>query len=416
MIFFVVVCGVCCRYFVGKVCGRGLRRVWAGWSRPTKSDLLREMANIEVHLKQFHDASVGVNDAATKDRAEAFLQAFVSQPYAQAVALAIITEKHGNAKVPTFPAQTKFRAVNALRKIVLKNWETTPVTSRLSLRSQLFGLAVDTDFAARTEQFVVRQLLQFVAVMYKRGWFDGQGEPSPPHLDLLQRVKALFARAGEQQLRGAQFVGMVIEEFATSHSVAIGLSVDFHKRCANSFKEAALPELFTVALRFLAASQQSNPTPNDHQVSVQMTVETLKIVNATLGWDFEDKLGRFETSHHADGRASSSQHLKAAMVRPGYKWQSLLFNPQIFQVLLKAATPNAAVTSYALKRQHHLARQCLIQMASLDGKMYKLDSAGRPRAPAEQTALKRKMATAALVCINCVLVVAVDSSDVTTHL
>ena len=242
------------------------------------------MEDISAHVKRFADASELFEDPEQQKRAEAYLLHFRTQPYAQQVALKVL------AATPSLRPTTKFNALNVLRDVLLKNWENLPAPARSAVRMQLFRMAVDPAFVKSTERFVVKQLLQLIAVVYKRAWFDGlplptgdrdvATRPSALQSELLQRIERLLtttdvAGSGsgggggggapsspssslDHRLTGAELATMIVQEFATSRSVAIGLSLDFHRRCCLNFGTLSLLGLFRLASNALADTVRSS--------------------------------------------------------------------------------------------------------------------------------------------------------------
>lgn len=283
--------------------------------------------------------------------------------------------------------------------------------ARSDVRLRLFRLAVDETFVRATEHFVVKQLLQLIAVLYKRGWFDKGSDaeggsassavaPSSLHRELLLRLEQLV-RHTEMRTRvaGAELMAMLVAEFATSHSVAIGLSVDFHRQCCKSFGDTCLMRIFTLASNAMAGALQSEHAGQaDGRAGVllqqrQRFVDVmLKVLNDALSWDFELKRGRFGVSSAAGGgetggAASADYHLKVAVVRPPAEWRSVVCSPGLVQLLLRIAKDG-----HCSERRRHLARQCLVQVASIDGPVF---SAGN--SAEGQLAAKRRHATLVVV-------------------
>ena len=306
-----------------------------------------------------------------------------------------------------FSATTKFNAANVLRDVLLRNWENMAPAARSDVRLQLFRLAVDETFAKTTEHFVVKQLLQLIAVLYKRGWFDngngaqGGSSPSAPsalHKELLLRLEQLIRHTEmRSRIAGAELMAMLVAEFATSHSVAIGLSVDFHRQCCKSFGDGCLMRIFTLASNAMAGALQNEHSgraggPADVLKQRQRFVDVLlKVLNDALSWDFELKRGRFGVSSAAGsgtgGAASIDYHLKVAVVRPTAEWRSVGCSPGLVQLLLRIAKDMRCS-----ERRRHLARQCLVQVASIDGPVF---SAGN--SAEGQLAAKRRHATLVVV-------------------
>jgi hypothetical protein len=396
---------------------------------------MADPAALATQAALFHQACEQFHDNATRTAAEAALMQFRGHPLAKHVAMHVLaspaaTVVDGGSVTPApFPSNTRFQALNVLRDVLLRGWESVSLGDRAAVRLGLCKLAVDARFLGSSEPFVVRQLLQLIAVVYKRGWFDavlaaggefgaGAGAAGATVADkpevhgrsslqpeLLQRAQQFLdsgTAGGTMQTRllGAELMGMVVDEFATSHSVAIGLSVAFHRRCCLDFSlGGCLLALCSLAARALAqataeaaavaaapaaaAAAAPAAAPGGGAAATadadrqKLVVCLLKVISAGLGWDFEMKHGRFDShgrsgSGDGSGDVSDDYHLKMAIARPPADWRPFLCSQRLVELLLPLAARRLGPSDRSghTQRAAHLARQCLVQLASVDGPVF----------------------------------------------
>lgn len=347
-----------------------------------------ENTKVSVLCAKFQVACQQLNDRSHRSQAEKYILSLRAEASARYVAFEILTQRSG-----AFSSNTKFHALNLLRDVVLQHWENLDSSERSHLRLTLLKLAVDNDFQTNCESFVHRQLLQLVAVIYKRGWLDScqvvQGlKVSKLQSELLLRIEQLLRQSTSSIdtslnscMIGTDLIVEVVHQFSSSQSVAIGLSEQFHNQCKSLFNNGgALFCIFKQIGMVFSNHMKFNTYTEDAVIAkkrLKILVQLLKVMNTILTWDFQMKIhigptkGSGSSSFdNASRGVNASQNF--TIISPPAEWRALLCSSNFIDTLLKAAVDKQAlsISSYLCLRKQHFARQCLIQIASIDGPIF----------------------------------------------
>eukprot|EP00947_MAST-08B_sp_MAST-8B-sp1_P005614 g5614.t1 len=313
-------------------------------------------AVMEEHLRELGDA------ADALDRCRAFLEA-TSEPGSQ------------------------FHAATILGSTALKRWAGFPPDAQAQLR--LFFLSFVLERAAALPAFVRAKLLQMFAVLWKRATL----EDADGYAGAFEHVKQLVASDDvAPQLVGLHALNALVEEYSTSRSTALGLPLEFHREARLRFERSLLPEVFALSLARLQAvvgslQQQQQQQQQQQDDTGQLIHACLRLSVEVLNWTFGIE-GAMATSSMNSLCAGLSPG--PTMFRPGPSWRGVLVESEIlplafsmYEVVRTSSSGGGGGSSgdsgggggsSGNSELAHLARQMLIQLASVSGNVYASDA------------------------------------------
>lgn len=351
-------------------------------------------------LRRFEEACdwLARGDNASKHKAEAVLLDFRKQPGSIDAAQHIVASS-GHVFV-------QFQAALVLRYAALEQWTSLSPADRVNLRRNvLVSLVQRCDSLHRTVQM---QLLQALAVMWKRGWLDDRvdADLAMAKNELFETIRGLLdlhnannnvnnVNANNANVKtnvsravvGLRLLEALVEEFSSSKASALGLSLAFHRECHESFEQAGLREAFSLAadlLRQLVG--EAGAALQAGGASEEIVKSGLALMEACLAWDFHcgDKASKSNIANRtfqvemALARGKDNAEARGpATIRPGVSWRPVIVENNLLQTLFRlyAATRNASVgNAGAGEDVAYLIRQLLIVLASLNGEIFESDN------------------------------------------
>lgn len=228
------------------------------------------------------------------------------------------------------------------------------------------------------ERYVLRQVLQAVAVLWKRGWLE---EPDSNKRDFFGNVASLTEGSLPHRLLAAKLFTALVEEFGSTKFSAMGMTLEFHNQSRASFQESGLPEVFAGAFSLLsgmapglcdAVAAAAPPIATglpDGIVGddvVDITGTALSVLVECLSWDFT------RNSHGTGGSAAAAKSTSVTdysswVLRPGPTWR---------EPLLGAGLPALLSSLYGSTRMLYatnvgrLCRRLIVQLSCLQGDVF----------------------------------------------
>ncbi|GBG28089.1 Exportin-4 [Hondaea fermentalgiana] len=353
-------------------------------------------------LRRFEEACewLARGDNARKHEAEAVLLDFRKRAGAVDGATAIVgSSQH---------VFVQFQAALVLRHAALDQWSALSPQERVQLRRTVLHMVVErcNDF----HRTVRKQLLQALAVMWKRGWLEDQNDPALVQAknELFEQIRSLLASGGaggeassghpsspqalsSRHAVALQLLGALVEEFSSSKASELGLSLAFHRECHESFERAGLKEAFMMAaalLRGLAAG--INPTTRTMQAgpdTEEVVRSSLSLLESCLAWDFQcgdagSQANRTFQVESALARGREHVSLRGtASIKPGAGWRDVLLQGGLLETLFRLyAASRGASAGHAGAGEDiaHQIRQLFIMLASVNGAVF-ADTAQRAK-------------------------------------
>ncbi|TYZ68266.1 hypothetical protein PybrP1_003626 [[Pythium] brassicae (nom. inval.)] len=322
----------------------------------------------------------GPDAARARAEAEAVLEHFKRSPSALTDAMAAIA----GSQHPV----VQFHCVAAVREVTLRQWVALPLAERT--RSVDFLMQLLWQRYAQLPRFVSAAALQAVALLMKRGWLERAAAERDA---ILRHMGGLLASSDAPttttssdndsaaittRLVAAKWLLAFVTEFASaSRASAMLQPVEFHTKSRKALEAQGLKELLGYAVQLLEDLIRSTTlcsTPDagpgrlldvpPAQLELLETAFTLCV--EVLNWHFTDPMGNLTWSLRAS--ADKLDEGRATLTPPA-AWRDVLVRPALI---------HAAFNTYAFfrglatrnERLLHLARQFLLQLASLRGPIF----------------------------------------------
>ena len=317
------------------------------------------MASAGMNLAEIEAAcermSLGVGQQ--REEAEKFFMGLRNSPEALNIGKAIIETSAVDSAC--------FQAACMLREAILRDWSKTSVTSRQELKGQLLQYVIQRN--ATVKPFVRSQILQLVAIIVKRGWFE---EPPELFLEFIHYIQAL---AQEEATRAVAMFAVLalLEEFSSNSRSIVGLSWEFHNKSQQRFNQdghlkfffSLLLSLISASLERLRAGQADIQSLTLPGAPLAWLSPCVAAINHMLSWDFSDAEAK-------GGVLGSLKSGRGDVITPGAAWRD---------VFMQASTIDLFYNCFAVCRVHpmlgHALRQCLVDLAAIRGDVFPDDGA-----------------------------------------
>ncbi|KAJ2515459.1 hypothetical protein H4217_005156 [Coemansia sp. RSA 1939] len=296
-----------------------------------------------------------------------------------------------------------FFALRGIKEAVVSGYSISGVDATLTLRDELFHLAVEN--SRIYAPFVLESLCWTVAVITKRLWADLSEEKRATFIQVL--CNDILDHA--TPCIGIATTKYILDEVSGgSRCSDLHVPWEFHYACKVSFERLYMPRLFEASLKILHRQLQrsydsSQLKPGGRQTIAYERRSALHIVEKVLGWTFtssdpekvidasfgQTKGGSRGNTSGVDGQcddASDIDDLDGFENQNGslvfndetqnrtpffpHSWQPLLLNRDIlgmFFSVYDAAVKDQMHTFFS-PGSAHLALQCLIQVSGIRGK------------------------------------------------
>eukprot|EP00940_MAST-03C_sp_MAST-3C-sp2_P001311 g1311.t1 len=297
-------------------------------------------------VREFESACEKFRTHATRAEAERYLVAFKNAPDAIDRAMRVLQRSSASF--------AKFQATCAVRDVVLRKWNRAEPKQRDRIRETLFRYAIERYDAM--EPFLAKQILQTVAVFYKREW----AESADPQFKTrtFERVAALL-NAPKTIDCGNTFLGVLVGEFLSTRSSALGLRLEWHRKTRRAFESVGLQQCLVLGhaqtARFSAA-----PGVED-EPKIRAFVKFLKLFLQIMAFDF--------------GGSGNESDSDSEIVCPGPQWRNALLGSGLAGTLFGTyGHLRRRKDRHRFRGALHLSREAMIRMASIRGDIFASDS------------------------------------------
>ncbi len=277
----------------------------------------------------------------------------------------------------------KFQASLLLKNAAVEQWSLLSSGDRIDLRKKLLEILMNSSH----DRSVWRQLVQALAILWKRGWFDQDQGVVQAKNDLFSHIKSMLTPSQGQQtgmmsrsVIGLRLLISLVEEFSSIKASAIGLPFGFHRECHSSFEQAGLQEAFNMGTMVLnslgvkATAAGSGPWSAQDDELLRVCLE---LMESCLSWDFQSGGNATSTFQRESAMMFSKMHVTLRTnqkICPGKAWSGTLVDSNLIDSLfgLYGAVRSTSVGSCGsgTKDSAHLIRQLLILLSGLNGNVF----------------------------------------------
>ncbi|KAH0541119.1 exportin-4-like [Cotesia glomerata] len=247
-----------------------------------------------------------------------------------------------------------FESAGLIKGALVREWTLLPPADIASLQQYLLHYIVNK---ATLALFVRERILQVIAIMVKRKSVEDSGADRRV---LLNQVESMVTSGdSKRQLLGCSIMSALMQEYATTaKSSEVGLTWELHFKAKQQFEITDLKRIF----KFVTTALSELTKDSVPMETLPLIKHLLSIAEAALTWGYvifdsmsQGLIRLFED--FSESEASPS-------LRPEKVWQDVILDPMIIQIFFtlywKVRTN--------LQLAHH-ARSCLVQLASLNGKV-----------------------------------------------
>ncbi|KAE9050924.1 Exportin-4 [Phytophthora rubi] len=300
--------------------------------------------------------------------AEAVLEHFKRSPSALADAMALLRDSQT-------PQVVQFHCVATIREVTLQRW---PLLARADKSQALdFLMQLLLERGAALPRFVAASALQTAVLLVKRGWLD---RLESERAAVLQQMGVMLqpGNAIAHRLLAAKWLLAFVTEFSSASRASNMMQpVEFHTKSRRTLeKSGGLKNIVALAVPLLEDSIRSTTTAcGDAGAAGNVPPEQLELLDAAfqlcvelLNWQFEDpRAGNLTWSLSASANDDDSGN--RPVLTPQASWRPILVRPDLIH---SAFNTYAFFRNVAAKNETllHLARQFLIQLASLQGPIF----------------------------------------------
>lgn len=315
----------------------------------------------------------GPDGQRKRAEAEAVLDHFKRSPHALQDAMAMIQR--------TPHPVVQFHCVATIREVTLKKWSALTMADKS--QSLDFLMQFLWQHYAQLPHYVSGAMLQAVVLLMKRGWLERASTERDAIIqqmgNMLNASSSDDAASITTRLIAAKWLHAFVTEFSSaSRASAMFQPVEFHTKSRKSLEKQGLKELLGFAVQLLedlirTTTMCSTPDASSGSNLLDVPKQQLELLETAfmlcveiLNWNFQDAMGNLTWSLSASADAGDSTR---AVITPQTSWRDVLVRPELI---------HAAFNTYAFFRNLatrnetllHLARQFLIQLASLQGPMF----------------------------------------------
>ncbi|RUS87296.1 hypothetical protein EGW08_004976 [Elysia chlorotica] len=248
---------------------------------------------------------------------------------------------------------TLFQAATTIKEAIIRDWALMNPESVEGLRS--FLLRYITNHIT-LQSFVREQILQTVAVILKRATLDKKGKSCDT---LFDDVTVLISSGNiTMQLVACSMLTSLLNEYSyTSRTSSVGLTWEFHIKCKRAFELSDLKRVFMFSLKVLNEIE-SQPSPLSREATAFLN-RILCIAEQVLSWEFTLPGAKLH-SHAFNTNPNAS-------LRPPESWRDVLLEKSTLSLFFRIHQK----ARFNSEMAHH-SMQCLVQLACLNGAIFKL--------------------------------------------
>ncbi|KAG1695246.1 hypothetical protein DVH05_020626 [Phytophthora capsici] len=330
------------------------------------------MEALEAACAALHAPPTGPEAERRRAEAESVLDHFKRSPSALADSMTLLRNSHT-------PPVVQFHCVATIREVTLQRWTLLALPEKSQALDFLMQLILEG--GATLSRFVAASALQTAVLLVKRGWLDRlESERSA----VLQQMGVMLqpGNAISHRLLAAKWLLAFVTEFSSASRASNMMQpVEFHTKSRRTLeKSGGLKAIVALAVPLLEDSIRSTTTAcGDAGAAGDVPAEQLELLDAAfrlcvelLNWQFEDpRVGNLTWSMSSS--ANDDDTGNRPVLTPQASWRPILVRPDLIH---SAFNTYAFFRNVAAKNETllHLARQFLIQLASLQGPIFERKS------------------------------------------
>eukprot|EP00795_Rhopilema_esculentum_P017243 gene17243-8804_t len=233
-----------------------------------------------------------------------------------------------------------FEAATTLKEAVVREWNLLQKQDIDGLCSFLLNYVTQQK---SLQKFVREQILQVVAMIFKRGTLDKSTEGCG---DLLKSVSQLLHSGDkDMQMVCCSIMKALLTEYSsTCQSANLGLSLEYHAKCKKAFENGNLLTIFQLCKDILKTYAEAS-SASLSRVDTALFIRYLSLAEQLL---------RF-----------LNETAKISLFRPPRSWESTVLDPNFINLFIQLYNRCSGHEELA----HH-SLQCLIQLASVTGSVF----------------------------------------------
>ena len=245
-----------------------------------------------------------------------------------------------------------FQASQTIKEAVVREWTLLSPADVENLRSFLLHYVTRN---VSLESYVREQVLQTVAVIFKRGTIDTER----PNRDALFNDVTQLISSGNlsMQLVACSILSAILNEYSsTNRSSNVGLTWEFHSKCKLAFEQNELKKVFLFCLQVLSDLQKIEGNPG-REATVVLN-RFLSITEHCLSWEFLPRhmprryVGSFLSNH-------------AVSFKPPPTWRDTVLDKGLLHLMFQIHSK----VRFNSEMAHH-SLQCIAQLASMNGNVF----------------------------------------------
>ncbi|EEY53544.1 exportin-4, putative [Phytophthora infestans T30-4] len=326
------------------------------------------MDALQAACVALHAPPTGPEAESRRAEAESVLEHFKRSPSALNDAMSLLRDSQT-------PPVVQFHCVATIREVTLQRWPLLALPDKSQALDFLMQLLLERGAAA--PRFVAAAALQTAVLLVKRGWLDRlESERSA----VLQQMGTMLqpGNAIAHRLLAAKWLLAFVTEFSSASRASNMMQpVEFHTKSRRTLeKSGGLKDIVALAVPLLEDSIRSTTTAcGDAGAAGDVPAEQLELLDSAfrlcvelLNWQFEDpRVGNLTWSLTVS--ASDDDTGNRPVLVPQASWRPILVRPDLIH---SAFNTYAFFRNVAAKNETllHLARQFLIQLASLQGPIF----------------------------------------------
>ncbi|RLN44802.1 hypothetical protein BBJ29_006218 [Phytophthora kernoviae] len=324
------------------------------------------MEALQAACVALHAPPTGPEAEQRRAEAEVVLDHFKRSPSALSDAMTLL-------RTSNTPPVVQFHCVATVREVTLQRWSLLALSDKSQALDFLMQLMLEQ--GAVLPRFVASSALQTAVLLVKRGWLD---RLESGRAAVLQQMGAMLQPGNTiaHRLLAAKWLLAFVTEFSSASRASNMLQpVEFHTKSRRTLeKSGGLKDIVAFAVPLLEDSIRSTMTACGDSGAGDMPAEQLELLDAAfrlcvelLNWQFADpRAGNLTWSLSV---SASDDDGNKPVLTPQASWRPILVRPELIH---SAFNTYAFFRNVAAKNETllHLARQFLIQLASLQGPIF----------------------------------------------
>ncbi|CAH0480258.1 unnamed protein product [Peronospora belbahrii] len=323
------------------------------------------MDAFEAACVALHAPPTGPTAERQRTEAENILKQFKCSPTALRDATTLLRASQ------TLPV-VQFHCVATICEVTLQRWSLLTLSDRSQTLDFVMQLLLDQ--GTRLPRFVAAVALQTAVLLVKRGWLDRLESERAAILTQMGAMLEPHNPIAHRLLAVKWLLAFVTEFSSASRASNMMQPVEFHTKSRRTLEKSdGLKNIVAIAVPLLEDSIQSTLRSCDNAGDIppeqlELLEVAFRLCVELLNWQFEDsRVGNLTWS--LSGTASDDNIGNRPVLTPQASWRPILVRPDLIH---SAFNTYAFFRNVAAKNETllHLARQFLIQLASLQGPIF----------------------------------------------